>query len=289
MNPRLVWDVWRRILSNEDLAATVLAGDLTRLAPQLSPEERAVLEAYASTPEATRITIGMYRNRTQSVARSSLGMVAPYAKRLLEKTGEDRATALTREYTVASGYRDDGPRFCKTALDFLGFLAGVPPFTEAPGWADIVALETASVRLQQRLGDDHAWRAPPACDPAFDREAGETLLDYDAWALVWCGNAETARLDHDVTPWLEDPTALGDAAVVPGPTWWIASLADTESEVAYAQISERAFDVYALLARPVRPAEVGARVPALPEDDVLSILGELLDLGVIRAIPATPA
>ncbi len=286
MNPRLVWDVWRRILTNEDWVAMVLAGDLTRLAPQVSPEERAVLEAYASTPEATRITIGMYRNRTQSVARSSLGMVAPYAKRLLEKTGEDRAIALTREYTVASGYRDDGPRFCKTALDFLGFLAGVPPFTETPGWADILALETASVRLQQRLGDDRAWRAPPACDPAFDREAGETFLDYDAWALVWCGNAETARLDHDVTPWLEDPTALDETAVGPGPTWWIASLADTESEVAYAQISERAFDVYALLARPLRPAEIGARVPALPEDDVLSILGELLELGVIRAIRA---
>ncbi|HET7505835.1 MAG TPA: hypothetical protein VFK02_32675 [Kofleriaceae bacterium] len=286
MNPRLVWDVWRRILTNEDWVATVLAGDLTRLAPQVSPEERAVLEAYASTPEATRTTIHMFRSRTQSVARSSLGIVAPHTKRLLEKTGEDRATALTKAYTVASGYRDDGPRFCKTALDFLGFLAGVPAFQEAPGWADILALETASVRLQQRLGDDHAWRAPPACDPAFDREAGETLLDYDAWALVWCGNAETARLDHDVTAWLEDPTALGETAVAPGPTWWIASLADAESEVAYAQISERAFDVYALLARPLRPAELGARVPALPEDDVLSILGELLDLGVIRAIRA---
>jgi hypothetical protein len=286
MNPRLVWDVWRRILASDDWVATVLAGDVARLAPQVSPDEREVLEAYAATPEATRITINMYRGRTQSVARSSLGMVAPYAKRLLDRTGEDRATALTKDYTAASGYRDDGPRFCKTALDFLGFLAGEPPFTEAPGWADILALETASVRLQQRLGDDRAWRAPPACDPAFDREIGETLLDYDAWALVWCGNAETASLDHDVTPWLEDPTSAGDTAIAPGPTWWIASLADTESEVAYAQITERAFDVYAVLARPLRPVEIGARFPAVPEDDVLSILGELLDLGVIRAIRA---
>jgi hypothetical protein len=286
MNPRLVWDVWRRILTNEDLVATVLGGDLTPLAGRLPPEERAVLEDYASTPEATRITIGMYRSRTQSVARSSLGMVAPHAKRLLEKTGGDRAATLTRDYTVASGYRDDGPRFCKTALDFLGFLTGMAPFKDRPGWADTLALETASVRLQQRLGDDRAWRAPPACDPAFDRDAGETFLDYDAWALVWCGNAETAKLDHDVTPWLEDPTTLGETELAPGPTWWIASLADSESEVAYAQVSERAFDVYALLARPLRPAEIGAQVPDLPEDDVLSILGELLDLGVIRAIRA---
>jgi hypothetical protein len=286
MNPRLVWDVWRRTLADEKLSAAVLEGRLGDIASQFSPAELAVLEDYAKTTTATKITVDMFRGRLAVTIPGTLIQVAPYTKVLLDKLGEDRVKPLVKAFITAIEYRDDGPRFCRTGLDLLQFLATRAPFAEVPGWAEIAQLESASLRLQLRLGRERDWREPPGCDPEFDRDAGETFADYDAWALVSSGNGETVRLDHDVTPWLEQPETLGDTVLFPGPTWWLASLANVDSTVEYSQLSERAFRIFGLLEHPLRPTEIGARVPDIPELEVLGVLGDLLDLGIIRAIRA---
>jgi hypothetical protein len=286
MNPQLVWNVWRKALTDDGWKAAIERGDVRELAGTVSAEEYAILEEYASTAKATGIFLSMYRNRLPSVVRASLSQVAPHSRRLFEQLDEAKRTELVRGYLVATGNRDDGPRFCRTAHDLMSYLARDPGIADTPGWPDILALEIASMRVHLRLGALRTWHAPEPSEPGFDDVEGDTLAAFDDWALVWTGNAEAVTLEYDVTPWLEEPETCGEGVLFPGPTWWLASLADDTSEITYSQISERAFTVYARLEQPIRPTAIGASVADIAEDDVLSILGELLELGVIRAIRA---
>lgn len=285
LDARRVWDVWRSLLVSDPWRAALRAGPeaVEPLLRELSSEDRSVVEAYAQTPEATRIMMTMFRRRTVTVARSSLSLVAPMSKSLLDQTGSARCDELALAYTRHRGYADDGPNFCRSALGFIEFLRDTPEFRDRPGWTDVLALDAARLRLLMRLGLDDSWEQSCHDDEGFDPDAVESYDDLDGWLVQACPNHERARTEHDVTAWLEAPrTALGRVALDPGPCHWAVSLLDAEDDVEYAQLSVDAVRALDALPTPTTPRGLAAALPALGEDEVLAVLADLLDERLIR-------
>lgn len=285
--PQRVWQVWRRLLRDDEWREALVSGAWEPRLAGLSPEDCAVVEDYASTPEATRITTTMFRRRTRTVARSSLSLVAPFSKRLLDQTGDDRREEITLAYTRASGYADDGPNFCRTALRFIGVLRDQEEFRAQPGWSDVLALDEASLRLQLRLGLDDAWQGPRASDAGFDPEAGESYDALDGWLMEALDHFELAKTEHDLTAWLQAPgTALGKTALAPGPCHWAVLLANREDSVEYAQITADAARALMALRAPLPPRALAPVLPHLDEEAVLCVLGSLFEAQLVRFVRA---
>ncbi|MEX1364707.1 MAG: hypothetical protein AB1Z98_16390 [Nannocystaceae bacterium] len=289
LDARRVWDVWRSLLVSDPWRAALRAGPeaVEPLLRGLSSEDRAVVEAYAQTPEATRIMMTMFRRRTVTVARSSLSLVAPMSKSLLDQTGSARCDELALAYTRHRKYADDGPNFCRSALGFIELLRDQPEFRDRPGWSDVLALDAARLRLMMRLGLDDSWERSCHDDEGFDPDAVESFDDLEGWLVQACANHERARTEHDVTAWLEAPrTALGRVPLDPGPCHWAVSLLDAEDDVEYAQLSIDAMRALDALPTPTTPRRLATVLPALSEDEVLAVLADLLDERLIRFMRA---
>ena len=77
MDARLVWDTWRRILTNDEFVERVLhSGDSGAAeATGLTAGELAILADYARTPAATATNIRMYRRGLVRNALAALSLV----------------------------------------------------------------------------------------------------------------------------------------------------------------------------------------------------------------------
>ncbi|KVN17153.1 hypothetical protein WT09_12970 [Burkholderia stagnalis] len=278
MDARLVWDTWRRILSDDELVEMVTrAGhaDAAALA-SLGAAERAVVADYARTPQATQTNIGMYRRSLVRIVRVALGRV-PLSQHLLFMSGLD-VDAVAAEFARVNGYADDGPNFWRLAGAFVAYLATRPEFA-APAHQDALAVDQALVELARRLGEVTVDAWPNAVAAGIGGAAGS---DRAFVRFAASRAAVVVRSRHDLTPWIENPYGFDPAdALDASPRHWLVYFPDADSAPAYAELSERSARVFELLATPHSAADVARALGSLSEAEALEVIDRLAALGVV--------
>ncbi|MEG3164345.1 hypothetical protein U1701_07040 [Sphingomonas sp. PB2P19] len=281
MDARLVWDTWRRILTDDAVVARVLDRDGATIDPDWagwSAAERAILADYAATPVATETNIGMYREGLVRNALAALSLV-PMSQQLLYASGLD-VDAVAADYAKADGYADHGPHFWRAAAGFVAHLAARAEFA-APAHQDVLSLDAATIALARRLGKRaDAWPDRP---PRKTRRIGDPTTRFVASRA-----ATIVRSAHDLTDWIVNPTDFDptDALKVSAHCWLVYFPA-AEADRACAELSERAARVFALLERSRTVAELSVALGAVPLADVIGILDSLAALGVVTQLPAS--
>jgi hypothetical protein len=279
MDARLVWDTWRRILTNDQLVERVLhprasgAGEATGL----SAEEMAILADYASTPAATDTNIGMYRRGLVRNALAALSLV-PLTQRLLYVSGLD-VKAVAADFVQSTGYVDEGPNFWRIAGGFVAYLARLPVFA-ARLQQDVLALDAAAVALARRLGESAAEVWPESAAIIFS-EAGPRMGRESA-RFVASRAAVVVSSSYDITAWLENPEEFdANQELEPSTRHWLIYFPAADAAHAYAELSERAARAFNLLSAPKTAAEVSLALDGLPGAEVHKVIDSLAELGVI--------
>lgn len=276
---RLVWDIWRRILTNDQLVERVLhpgdsgAGEATGL----TAGEVAIVADYASTPAATETNIGMYRRGLVRNTLAALSLV-PLTRRLLYVSELD-VEVVAADFVQFTGYSDDGPNFWRIAGGFVAHLAKLPEFA-ARVRQDVFALDAAAVALARRLGEsapaiwpESAASAAAAVGPRAGRQSAR---------FVASRAAVVASSSYDLTPWIEDPQDFdADEELEPSSRHWLISFPAADAAHEYAELSERAARAFNLLAAPRTAAEVSLALDGLPAAEVLEVIDSLAELGVV--------
>ncbi|WGS47904.1 methyltransferase domain-containing protein (plasmid) [Burkholderia sp. JSH-S8] len=280
MDARLVWDTWRRILSDDGLVETVTrAGHADAAAAALAglgAAERAVVADYARTPQATQTNIGMYRRSLVRIARVALGRV-PLSQHLLFMSGLD-VDAVAAEFARVNGYADDGPNFWRLAGAFVAYLATRAEFA-APTHQDALAIDQALVTLARRLGQVTVDAWPNTVAAGIGDAAGS---DRSRVRFVASRAAIVARSRHDLTPWIENPYGFDPAETLDAsPRHWLVYFPDADSAPAYAELSERSARVFELLATPHSAADVARALGSLSEAEAFEVVDRLAALGVV--------
>src|SRR5437660_6309919 len=143
MDAQLVWNTWRRVLTDDRLVNWVLDSDSRTGDPHgCSADEVAILADYAATPVPTKANIGMYRRGLVRNALGSLDLV-PLTRRLLHTSGLD-IEAVATEFVQFAGYADNGPNFWRTAAGFIAYLASLPEFASR-AQQDVLAIDAATI------------------------------------------------------------------------------------------------------------------------------------------------
>lgn len=282
MDARLVWDTWRRILSDDGLVEWVThAGRADAAAVAgLNAAEIAVLADYARTPQATDTNIGMYR---RGLVRNALGALSrvPLSQHLLYMSvytsGLD-VDAVAADFARANGYADDGPNFWRLAGAFVDYLATRPEFA-APAQQDVLALDRALVALARRLGETAVALWP---DTAAEGVRDAARPDRSSTRFVASRAATVAASRHDLTPWIENPQGYDPAEeLAPSPRHWLIYFPAAESEPAYAELSERSARIFDLLATPKTAADIARAPGSLSAAEALKVIDGLAGLGVV--------
>ncbi|WP_250532345.1 methyltransferase domain-containing protein [Caballeronia sp. ATUFL_F1_KS39] len=277
LDARLVWDTWRRILSDDRLADAVTRenhADGAVLA-RLSAAERAVAADYARTPRATATNIRMYRRSLVRIARIALSRV-PLTQRLLLTSGLD-VDAVADELARRQSYIDDGPNFWRLAGVFVAYLATRPEFA-AHSHQDVLGLDQALIALARRLGQIAVERWPNASAAAF---GDATYANPTRFVASQAAVVATSR--HDLTSWLENPYGYDPAeALAPSPRHWLIYFPDADSAPAYAELSERSACVFGQLATPRTASDVTRALGTLSNAEAREVIGKLADLGVVH-------
>lgn len=282
MDARLVWDTWRRVLSDDGLAQWVThtgRADAAAVAG-LSAAEMAVLADYARTPQATDTNIGMYRRGLVRNALAALGRV-PLSRHLLYRSGLD-ADAVAADFARANGYADDGPNLWRLAGAFVAYLATRPEFA-APAHQDVLALDRALVALARRLGESAvaSWPADIAADEVRDAARPD---DPSSARFVASRAAIVAASRHDLTSWIQNRRGYDPAeALAPSPRHWLIYFPAAESGPGYAELSERSARTFDLLATPKTAADVSRALGSLSADEALHVISWLTELGVVTS------
>lgn len=277
-DPRLVRDTWRRILKSDDLVDAMLAPRDGRPGPSvLTVDEAAILADYGSTPLATKNYVDIYRRALVRAVFTAIDLL-PLTLRIFEATETDSYDVVS-DFTRATGFRDDGPNFWRTADEFLDFLAQRPAFARGPA-RDVLAIDKAAVALRRSLADADAsvWSAREEVDldalTATDRFVRRPI------AIV-------VAVSHDLTPWLEDPEGFDPGqSLEEDDQYWLLSLEDPDELHSYAELSERAARVFGALREPKTAHEVIRELPELSENDALEVIGSLIELDVVDRLPA---
>ncbi|MBN3749154.1 methyltransferase domain-containing protein [Burkholderia sp. Se-20373] len=278
MDARLVWDTWRRILSDDGLVEIVThAGHADGAAlARLGAAERAVVDDYASTPRATKTNVGMYRRSLVRIARVALGCV-PMSQHLLLMSGLD-VDEVGAAFARVNGYADDGPNFWRLAGAVVAYLATRPEFN-APTHQDVLAIDQARVALALRLGQGTVDAWPTAVAAGIRDTAGS---DRSAVRFVASRAAVVVRSRHDLTRWIENPHGFDpDEALNASPRHWLIYFPDADSTPAYAELSERSARIFELLATPHSAADVARVLGSLSEAEALKVVDRLTELGVV--------
>lgn len=270
---RMVWDVWRRILTSDALVeAVVKSRSSDSAAREFSADELAVLADYASDPVAADITIGMYRRGLTRNSLTALKLV-PLTRRLLYTSGLDVSTVAI-DFAQSVHYRDYGPNFWRAAADFVAFLAKLPKFSP-PARQDVIALDSAAISLARGLGE-----APPSVYPESAIVSTSAASPSDRY--VASRAAVVVSSNHDLTPWLEDPLHFEvDAELERGMQHWLIYIPSAEAAHAYAELSERAARAFALLSTPKTADELSVALDGLPVAEVLQVLDSLIETGTV--------
>lgn len=276
MDARLVWDTWRRILTDDRLVELVTHAGRAEAAG-LGPAETAVVAEYARTPQQTDTNIGMYR---RGLVRNALGALShvPLSQRLLYMSGLD-VEAVVADFARIHGYADDGPNFWCLAGALVAYLAARPEFAE-PAHQDGLALDRALVALARRLGET-------AVD-VWPDTAAETVRDVwpdDASTRFVASRAATVAVSrHDLTSWIENPRGYDPAeALAASPHLWLIYFPTADSAPDYAELSERAARTFDLLGTPLTADEVARALGTPSTAEALNVIVSLARLGVVAA------
>src|SRR6476620_6040485 len=106
MDALLVWNTWRRVLTDDSLVKWVMHPDARTKDPHgCTADEVEILADYARTPVPTESNIGMYR---RGLVRNALGALdlVPLTRRLLHTSGQD-IEAVATEFVQCAGYVDN--------------------------------------------------------------------------------------------------------------------------------------------------------------------------------------
>lgn len=281
MDARLVWNTWRRILSDDGLAHWVThAGRADAAAVAgLGAAEMAVLVDYARTPQATDTNIGMYRRGLVRNALAALSRV-PLSRHLLYRSGLD-VDAVAADFARANGYADDGPNLWRLAGAFVAYLATRPEFA-APQHQDVLALDLALVALARRLGETEVVLWPDTAAKQV-RDAARPD-DPSSSRFVASRAAIVAASRHDLTSWIENRRGYDPAeALAPSPRHWLIYFPAAESGPGYAELSERSARIFDLLATPKTAADVSRALGSLSAAEASHVIGWLAELGVVAS------
>lgn len=278
MDARLVWDMWRRILTDDAMVQRVLDPQHATDATGLSAAEIAILDEYAATPAQTDTNIGMYRDGLVRNALAAMSLV-PLTQQLLYMSGldvEDMAAA----YAQADRYTDHGPNFWRVSARFVEYLAERPEFA-APAYQDVLALDAATITLARRLGKRaDAW--PDRPPRKITRARGGTRYAASPAATI-------VRSEHDLTAWIVNPQDYDPFEVLPRSVhYWLVYFPAAEAERGYAEVSERAARTFDLLLEPMTATDLSVALDGIPHADVIEILDSLAKLGVVIALPDRP-
>lgn len=276
MDARLVWDTWRRILTDDRLVTRVLNPDWNESNPGLSVAETAILNEYASTPAATDVNIGMYRRGLVRNALAALSLV-PLSQQLLYMSGLD-VDSVAANYAKADDYFDHGPNFWHIAGRFVAHLASYAEFA-TPSHQDVLALDASTIALAQRLGNDpDAWPILPA-----------SRARREARRFVASRAATVVTSSHDLTEWIVNPQTFDPSDTLEPTTHsWLVYFPTADAERGFAEVSERAARAFALLSRPYTAAELSSALDGIPIADALKIISSLAALGVVAEVGAEP-
>jgi hypothetical protein len=277
-DPRLVRDTWRRILKSDELVDAMLnpreghpgAGVLT-------PDEAAILADYGATPAATKNYVDIYRRALVRAVFTALDLL-PLTRRFFEAV-ESAPDDVVADFTRATGFRDDGPNFWRTADDFLDFIGQRPAFAQGPA-RDVLAIDKAAVALRRSLAaaDTSVWAPREEVDL-------DTLTATDRF--VRRPIAIVAAVSHDLTPWLEDPDGFDPKqSLDEDDQYWLLSLEDPDEPHGYVELSERAARLFASIREPKTASEVATELHDLSDADALEVIGSLIELGVVDRLPA---
>lgn len=276
MDARLVWDMWRRILTDDRLVELVVnpgAGDVPPT--ELSPEELAILDDYARTPVATGTNIGMYRRGLVRNALAALSFV-PLTRHLLCMTDLD-IEEVAEEFTRSTGYRDFGPHFWEAAGAFAAYLARRPDFAVA-AWQDVLSLDLATVALARRLGAAMAAGEPVDMVPAMTAAGGRRMRASRAAMVVATG--------HDLSGWIENPDSFDpEEELTPAPGYTLVYFPAGEGRHGYVQLSEAAAAIFTGLSRPCTLAELSRQLDGMAASRIEAVIASLRPLGVIVDVP----
>ena len=289
MDARLVWDTWRRILTDDGLVARVSTGGAEGVSPDdLSPEQLAIIRDYASTPAATIQNIGMYR---RGLVRNSLGALslAPLTNRILYTSTLD-PEAVAEDFARSVAYRDYGPNFWSHAGDFVAFLADMPAFA-APACQDAIAIDAAMIALQRRLSEQAPRIWPDEAEPLETGSDG--AIAWDATRFVASPAAVLVGSSRDLGDWIENPTGFDAGEPLPVcPQYWLIYVPAPAAAREYARLSDRCARVFRALRRGQTVAGLAAKLPDIPLADIRILVSSLAALGVIgeqdRLAPGLP-
>ncbi|HEX4693579.1 hypothetical protein [Sphingomonas sp.] len=278
---RLVWQVWRTILTSDALIDRIV--DPARAGPGaergMSRAARTIVAEYARTPLATATNIDMYR---QGLARNALGALSlvPLSRHVLFMSDLD-IDAVAQGFAASVGYADYGPRFWQAAGAFVEYLATLPIFA-SPACHDVAALDLASVALARRLG--------AATPPHWPADAATAPVAPGALAPVMLSPAAVlVRTRHDLSAWIQHPDAFDPGEAPPAaPSQWLVYLPTAEAARAYVQLSPFAADIAARLATPGSATEL-ASLLGEPVARVVTVIASLSAAGLVVEPLAKPA
>lgn len=279
MDARLVWNTWRRIMSDDQLVKWVLppggsgAGEITGL----TTGEMSILADYASTPIATETNIGMYR---RGLVRNALGALSlvPLTRHLLYMSELD-VEDVAANFAQSGGYVDYGPNFWRLAGDFVAYLTKLPEFATQLQ-QDVLAVDAEAIRLARRLGESAPGVWPESAAIIFS-EAG-SRVGRESTRFVASRAAVVASSSYDLTAWLENPEGFDpDEEVELSTRHWLIYFPSGDAAHTYAELSERAARAFTLLSAPKTASEVSLALDALPRAEVIEVIDSLAQLGVI--------
>jgi hypothetical protein len=277
MDARLVWDTWRRILTDDHLVERVLhaqdSGDFDSTG--LTAGEMAILADYASTPQETDTNISMYR---RGLVRNALGALhlVPLTRRLLYMSGLD-VEVVAADFTKSNGYIDDGPNFWRVAKGFVEYLGGLPEF-DLDLWQDVLVLDVAMISLARRLGEAAPEVWPESAASAFHNDD----LHDRATRFVASRAAVVASTGYDLTEWIVDPEGFDtDEQLEPAAMSWLIYFPTADAGPAYAELSEQTARAFNFLSTPMSGSELSLALDGVSDVEVLEDIDSLARIGVV--------
>jgi hypothetical protein len=278
MDARLVWDTWRRLLTNDQLVEWVMYPESRAGNPNgLNPDEVAILADYGSTPAPTDSNIGMYR---RGLVRNALGALdqVPLTRRLLYESGLD-IEAVAMEFARSVGYADNGPNFWRTAGDFVAYLGNIAEFASLAR-QDVLAIDAATIALARRLGKTAPGMWPDGAAAAFSGAGARVHQEADRFVAHRA--AVVVSSSCDLTAWIENPFGFDPGEQLErSPRHWLIYFPAAEAAHEYAELSERSARAFDLLWSPKTAAELSLAMDGLAYQDVLAVIDSLAELGVV--------
>jgi len=282
LDAAVAYDVWLRLIADEELYRQTLAGTYRTYARELTEEQMRALDGFHAEP-GLRWNIENLRFRTALEAGSTLASYLPRTIKMLTKGDDNWLQDIVFEYLASHRWQEFGQHRFAECNRFVAYIKDriVKRRITPPHFDVVVDFEHAIVQLLQATGTAPAAAWTSARELPDDALVAATLTRGPAVAVI--------ELPVDIRPWIEsvDPTKgdVHERAVTL--LAYVPSLTETHRIKAIgdgARIVLEAFDGRA----PTQ--DVVARLAAaydLDRDDVLGLVRPWLRDGVL-AVVASP-